>query len=188
MNSVWLGARMLQRSQTPFATAMKRNLAKKAPKPPKKPPTAYMLFCDDNRSNISLDDADPKRGIMIFQQRALSKMWKEEVDQATKDAYAATAAQKRDEWKAEMEAFKATSEEPEAPAHEEGKNKNKKKQGSRGPSGFNIFIKEKKAETSGTMNAAAATKEFSHLWKQMSDEEKSPYLEKSKAIKAEIMS
>ena len=144
------------------------------PPPPKRPPTAYILFCAENREKFT----DQKLSLGETS-KALSKMWSD-LSEDDKTKFTAEALVRKEQYKQEKEKWGKDCQKLLAGLETTSKQRTRsssptiKKPGLRRPkSAYLFFCDEKRAEVSmKTQSLGETSKELAKLWRETSDRSK----------------
>merc|ERR1712032_1723520 len=88
----------------------RRKKVKRDPNKPKRPPSAYILFCADARAKLSEEEKKDNKG--AFQR--FGKMWREDVSKEVKDSYIKKAKPLKEQYRVDFAAYKAKNEDSTA--------------------------------------------------------------------------
>ena len=176
-------------------------MARKSPKKrdtkqPKKPKTAFFLFCDTKREEVkkSLTEKSSNKIPASKISAALGELWNNLPDEKKKkfnDVY----KKNLEFYKTEIEEYnKNKAESSDESSEEEAKKKRKRKPKKdknapkRPLSSYMIFSKDhrqKIVNENGKLKVTEVAKLIGEAWKKMSDDEKSPYVKKANILKGE---
>jgi len=156
----------------------------KDPDAPKKPMSAYLLFCAKAREDARKEDPDAK-----LSTQELAGQWKEIKDSEEGKKYKKKADKLREAYKKEMEDYTPPSDEelrsldvnkPKAGRKPKGSASPKKKKPEGYPksakNAWNFFAAEKREEVKAEgVEGREVTKRLGEMWKELPEEEKKPY-------------
>eukprot|EP00051_Salpingoeca_urceolata_P017596 m.241456 g.241456 ORF g.241456 m.241456 type:complete len:276 (-) comp18999_c0_seq6:198-1025(-) len=140
----------------PMAGVFNRGLTTK----PKRPLSAYMLFCQDNRGLVK--QASPELSTTDVT-RTLGQKWRD-TPQTTREEYETRAQEAKDEYVDKLQEYQSAVSEyqkPSAPAR----------------SGYQIFLREQSFDG---MELTATSRNMGEKWRAMTEDEKKVYNEKAK--------
>jgi len=149
----------------------------KDPAAPKRPKSSYILFCVDKREEVK--KKNPSMSAKEITSK-LAEMWNSYNDKQKKK-YVDQASKDKERYQEEMNDYVPS----------EGFEKKDKKKQKRVPSGYILFCQDKREEVkteNPEMKATEITSELGRLWKELSQEEKDEYNQKSKDMNAELKS
>lgn len=148
---------------------------KKDPNAPKKPQSAYLIFCNDNRSKVKEENPDIKATDVM---KRLSEMWKDvKEDKKKSQIYIKKAEKAKEEYLKAMEKY--------TPPPGFGKKKEPKVK--RAPTGYIIFCNDNRSrvkEENPDFKTTDVMKELGRLWSSLEAGEKQSYLDKAAEAKA----
>jgi hypothetical protein len=158
---------------------------KKDPNAPKRPMSAYLLFCLAKRG--AYREAHPEARI-IEVSKALAEMWKGLPDSA-KAIYQEQAAQAKVRYEEEMRQYQAKQEEDAPVAKSKAPQPKIKKEETASPakkplSAYMFFAREKREEVKAKhpeMGFGDLTKEMAVMWKEMNETDKQVWTDKAQA-------
>jgi len=162
---------------------MPRQKKKKAhPDKPKKPPTAYVLFCQDERSKVK---AENPGATFAESNRILGARW-QEVPLNKKDEYKERANRDMGEYRKKLAQFQKehpNSEEESDGGKEKKKKRKKDPDAPKNPTSAYFFYqqavrKDVKAENP-EFTVGLIAKAISERWNKMDEKDKKPYAEKA---------
>jgi hypothetical protein len=156
-----------------------KNKKEKDPAAPKRPKSSYIIFCGAKRDEIKKKNPEMKATEIT---KKLGEMWKA-LNDKQKKKYVDDANKDKERYEGEMNEY--------VPSEGFEKKNKKKSKAKRAPSGYIIFCGDKREEVKAEnpeMKATEITKELGRLWKELSQEEKDEYNQRSKEISAELKS
>ena len=171
----------------------KKATKKKDPNAPKKPKTGYFLFCDEHREQAK-QKAGGKSASEVS--KVLGEMWNE-LTLEQKKPYNDKYKKSLEGYNTRMEEYKKNkpSSEEESESEDEGKKKRKRatkkakkdKDAPKRPlTSYMIYSQEmrkKLLEKDSTLKVTEVAKKVGALWKELSEDQKKPYIEKAEALK-----
>ena len=154
-----------------------KNKKEKDPAAPKRPKTSYIIFCGAKRDEIKKKNPDMKGKEILSK---LGEMWKA-LNDKQKKKYVDEANKDKERYEGEMNEY--------VPSEGFEKKDKKKSKAKRAPSGYIIFCGDKREEVkteNPEMKATEITKELGRQWRELSQEEKDEYNQRSKDMNAEL--
>ena len=153
-----------------------KNKKEKDPAAPKRPKSSYIIFCGAKRDEIKKKNPNMKATEITSK---LGELWKT-LNDKQKQKYIDEANKEKEKYQEEMNDYVPS---------EGFEKKDKKKKAKRVPSGYILFCQDKREDVKSEnpdMKATEITSELGKLWKQLSQEEKDEYNQKSKEMSAEL--
>ncbi|KAL9650720.1 hypothetical protein ABK040_001774 [Willaertia magna] len=164
---------------------------------PKRPASAYVLWCNANRDRVKKEMAEESDDVKAKEvQKELAKQWKE-VDEDEKEKFKKIYQKNKAEYEKQMENAGSGSEDEDS-GDKKKRKRNTKTKKSKKPkdkdapkrplSAYQIFQKEKRPEVkeqNKNMDAKEIMKELARLWKELDEDEKKPFQEKAELAKAQ---
>jgi len=154
-----------------------KNKKEKDPAAPKRSKSSYIIFCGAKRDEIKKKNPDMKATEITSK---LGEMW-QSLNDKQKKKYVDEANKDKERYEGEMNEYV-----PSEGFEKKGKKKSKAK---RAPSGYIIFCQDKRQEVkteNPEMKATEITKELGRQWRELSQEEKDEYNQRSKEMSAEL--
>ena len=154
-----------------------KNKKEKDPAAPKRPKSSYIIFCGAKRDEIKKKNPEMKATEITSK---LGEIW-QSLNDKQKKKYVDEAGKDKERYEEEMNEYV-----PSEGFEKKGKKKSKAK---RAPSGYIIFCQDKREEIKSEnpeMKATEITKELGRQWKELSQEEKDEYNQRSKDMNAEL--
>jgi len=154
-----------------------KNKKEKDPAAPKRPKSSYIIFCGAKRDEIKKKNPEMKATQITSK---LGEMW-QSLNDKQKKKYVDEAGKDKERYEEEMNEYV-----PSEGFEKKGKKKSKAK---RAPSGYIIFCQDKREEIKSEnpeMKTTEITKELGRQWKELSQEEKDEYNQRSKDMNAEL--
>jgi len=154
-----------------------KNKKEKDPAAPKRPKSSYIIFCGAKRDEIKKKNPDIKAKDILSK---LGEMWKA-LNDKQKKKYVDEANKDKERYEGEMNEY--------VPSEGFEKKDKKKSKAKRAPSGYIIFCGDKREEVkteNPEMKATEITKELGRQWRELSQEEKDEYNQRSKDMNAEL--
>lgn len=170
--------------------------------PPKKPQTAFFLFSNDKRKQLTTQakfkTSEGKQNTKAITQE-LGRLWNT-IDAKEKQKYVDKAKQLKDKYDSDLAKFKASN--PNYKATKKVKKAKKGKKAKKDPnapkrpaSGYQLFCNEKREEInkrsdvkrdgSDKLDVTKVMKILSEMWNGLTDKQKQPYLDQAKKLKEE---
>jgi hypothetical protein len=162
---------------------------KKDSNAPKRPLSAYILFCKDHREAIKSKNPNYKVTDIT---KALGEMWKNVSDKKKKE-YEEKASVDKARYAEEMADYTPPQVDEETPKGKR-KEKKEKKDGDkpkRAPSAYILFCQDMRAtvkEEYPNYSPTQITSKLGELWRELDDESKAEFSAKSKQSKPEVKS
>ncbi|KAK8803596.1 hypothetical protein WA158_001290 [Blastocystis sp. Blastoise] len=163
------------------SNALKRRKRKhrKAPEAPKKPLTPYIFYSKEMRDAVK-DSLDPNSKVTDII-KAIANKWKA-LSEEEKEPYNKKASEDKDRYSREMDAYDGPMQ---IPINNKKNRKNSKHPDApkRAMSPFLFFSKERRPqlkEQHADMKITEISTILGRMWRDLTDEEKLPYLESSK--------
>jgi len=175
--------------------AKAKSQKKKDPNAPKKPKTAYFLYSDEHREAAKQKVAGNKSASEVS--KILGAEWNS-LSEDQKKPYNERYKAAMEIYKKELEEYKKNKPESESESEEsdEGNKKKRKKKGAkktkdenapkRPLTSYMLFSQSKRKEileANPTMKVTEVAKEIGALWKNISAEEKQPFIEQAEKLK-----
>ena len=154
-----------------------KNKKEKDPAAPKRPKSSYIIFCGAKRDEIKKKNPDMKGKEILSK---LGEMWKA-LNDKQKKKYVDEANKDKERYEGDMNEY--------VPSEGFEKKDKKKSKAKRAPSGYIIFCGDKREEVkteNPEMKATEITKELGRQWRELSQEEKDEYNQRSKDMNAEL--
>lgn len=154
------------------------NKKNKDPNAPKKPPSAYMIFCQENRPRVLEEKKDINATDVM---KELGQRWSK-----IKDNTKAVAPYQKKAEKAKQEYQKAMESYTPPPGCAQKKKTDKPK---RAPTSYLIYCKEKRPEVvknKPELKATEILKVLGEMWREVPEEEKEKYRALSQQAKDEL--
>lgn len=157
---------------------------KKDPDAPKKPRSAYILFCSENRPKLQKKSPDLNTTQLTSK---LGEMWKS-VSDKDKARLNELAKKDKERYKSEMQNYTPPEgQEEDAPKKRGGKPKKERTGPKRPTSAYLYFceaMRNKVKEENPDMSGKDITTELGKRWKSLSEKEKAPYNAKGEQDRA----
>lgn len=145
--------------------------SKRTPNAPKKPQSAYILFCTDQRSK----DEDLKKLTPTEQSTALAARWTD-TSQDVRTDYEKRADELRVQYAHDMEAYRQTDEYKES--------QTRGKTGKKKITAFSLYAGDQDRPTPPEGDTATSTSLVSR-WQQLTDAQRQPYKDKAQKLNEE---
>jgi len=168
--------------------AKRRSKKKKDPAAPKKPRSAYIIFCTDERASVKKSHPDAKPADIL---KIMAEMWRK-IDDNQKKEYTAKATEDKDRYNEEMRGYTPPEPESEDEVRQGKKVKKPKKkkkdpnEPKRGQTAYIMFGNKQRPllkNEDPSRTQSDIMKLIGHKWNAMSEEEKKPYHEEANADK-----
>jgi hypothetical protein len=157
---------------------------KKDPDAPKKPRSAYILFCSENRPKLQKKSPDLNTTQLTSK---LGELWKT-VSEKDKIRFNELAKKDKERYESEMQNYTPPEgQEEDVPKKRGGKAKKERTGPKRPTSAYLYFceaMRNKVKEENPDMSGKDITTELGKRWKSLSEKEKAPYLAKGEQDRA----
>jgi len=163
---------------------------KKDPNAPKRPRSAYILYCTEKRSEVKAEHPDAKPAELM---RIMGELWNS-LAPTKKQEYTDKAKDDKARYNDQMKDYSAPepeSDEDERPSKRQKGKKGKKKRDpmepKRSPSAYLIYgqrVREKVKGEHPDAKSSEIMKIIGQMWQKLSEEEKKPYNDEAATAKA----
>jgi hypothetical protein len=149
---------------------------------PKRPLSAYIIYCQEQRESLKKKNPDMKATELTSQ---LGSMWKALSDEKKKN-YLTKHEKERERYQREMKDYTPPQrDEEEKTSRRKSKKDTSSSRPKRAPSGYIIFCQDRRAEVkeqNPSFGPKQITSRLGELWRELDDDTKSDYTRRSREL------